>query len=220
MKSPTLYNPLQLEQIQKFIYNTFGGEEDGLIAHELTSEYVHTDVQIVAPEGDSRTFVTVGMGAREMNAPYPVLGLRRVELLMCASPDLDIYSEEAMTIVNELVSLSKFPFRENTWLHHGHTIDASDAFRDTFGFDAFGFIGIDFTEIDGIGDVDFLLTIPIHKEEREWIMETDAFEGHLMLEEVFGNQLYFADCKRKAFIPDEQTIQKLKEFLQFQRENL
>ena len=65
-----------------------------------------------------------------------------------------------------------------------------------------------------------MITIPIHKEEREWIMETDAFEGHLMLEEVFGNQLYFADCRRNAFIPDAQTIQELKEFLQFQRENL
>jgi hypothetical protein len=159
------------------------------------------------------------MGAREMNAPYPVLGLRRVELLMCASKELDIYSEEAMTIVNELVSLSKFPFRENTWLHHGHTIDASDAFKEAFGFDAFAFICIDFTEIDGIGEVDFLLTIPIHKEEREWIMDTDAFEGHLMLEEVFGNQLYFADSGRNAFIPDEQTIQDLKEFLKWEKEN-
>ena len=218
MKSPTLYNPVQLEQIQNFIYENFGGEEDGLIAHELTSEYVHTDVQIVAPEGRSRTFVTFGMGAREMNAPHP--DLAHVELVMCASKDLDIYSEDAMKIANELVSLSKFPFRENTWLHHGHTIDASDAFQEAFGFDAFALIAIDCADIDGIGEVHFVITIPIHKEEREWIMETDAFEGHLMLEEVFGNQLYFADSRRNAFIPDEQTIQELKEFLQFQRENL
>ena len=94
------------------------------------------------------------------------------------------------------------------------------AFRDAFGFDAFAFIGVDFTKIDGIGEVDFLLVIPIYKEEREWIMETDAFDGHLILEEVFGNQLYFADSRRNAFIPDEQTIQGLKEFLQLQRENL
>ena len=218
MKSLALYNPVQLEQIQEFIYDTFGGEEDGLIAHELTSEYVHTDVQIVAPEGDNRVFVTFGMGAREMNAPHP--DLAHVELIMCASKDLDIYSGEAMTIINELVSLSKFPFRENTWLHQGHTTPASDAFREAFGFDAFAFISVDCTKIDGIGEVNFLLTIPIHKEEREWIMETDAFEGHLILEEVFGNQLYFADSGRNAFIPDEQTIQELKEFLQFQRENL
>jgi len=217
MKSLTLYNPVQLEQIQEFIYDTFGGEEDGLIAHELTSEYVHTDVQIVAPEGRSRTFVTFGMGAREMNGPHP--DLCHVELMMCTSKDLDIYSEDAMKIANELVSLSKFPFRKNTWLHHGHTIEASDTFRETFGFDAFAFISVDFTKIDGIGEVNFLLTIPIHKEEREWIMETDTFEGHLMLEEVFGNQLYFADSGRNAFIPDEQTIQDLKEFLKWEKEN-
>ena len=82
--------------------------------------------------------------------------------------------------------------------------------REAFGFDAFAFISVDFTKIDGIGEVNFLLTIPIHKEEREWIMETDTFEGHLMLEEVFGKQLYFADSGRNAFIPDEQTIQDLK----------
>jgi hypothetical protein len=50
-------------------------------------------------------------------------------------------------------------------------------------------------------------------------METDTFEGHLMLEEVFGNQLYFADSGRNAFIPDEQTIQDLKEFLKWEKEN-
>lgn len=219
MKSLALYNPIQMEQIQNFIYETFGGEDDGLIAHEITSEYVHTDTQIIAPEGDNRVFVTFGMGAREMNAPYPVLGLRRAEFLMCASKDLDIYSEEAMTIVNELVSLSKFPFRKNTWLHHGHTIEASDAFREAFGFDAFTFICVDFAEIDGIGEVDFLLVIPIYKEEREWIMETDAFEGHLLMEEVFGDQLYYADSRRNAFIPDEQTIRELKEYLEWEREN-
>ena len=50
-------------------------------------------------------------------------------------------------------------------------------------------------------------------------MEADTFEGHLMLEEVFGNQLYFADSGRNAFIPDEQTIQDLKEFLKWEKEN-
>ena len=124
-----------------------------------------------------------------------------------------------MTIANELVSLSKFPFRKNTWLHHGHTIEASDAFREAFGFDAFTFICVDFAEIDGIGEVDFLRVIPIYKEEREWIMETDAFEGHLLMEEVFGDQLYYADSGRNAFIPDEQTIQDLKEFLKWEKEN-
>ena len=200
MKSPTLYNPVQLEQIQNFIYENFGGEEDGLIAHELTSEYVHTDVQIVAPEGRSRTFVTFGMGAREMNAPHP--DLAHVELVMCASKDLDIYSEDAMKIANELVSLSKFPFRENTWLHHCHTINASDAFREAFGFDAFALISIDFTELDGIGEVNFLLAVPIYKKEREWMMNTDVYGGYLWLEEEFGNQMYFADSRRNSFIPD------------------
>lgn len=217
MNPLALYNPVQMEQIQNFIYETFGGEEDGLVAHEITSEYVHTDTHVIAPEGDNRVFVTCGMGAGEMNAPHP--SLRRAELMMCASKDFDIYSEEAMTIVAELVSLSKFPFRKNTWLHHGHTIDASDAFLKTFGFDAFAFIGVDFAEIDGIGEVAFLLAIPIYKEEREWIMETSTFEGYELLNDLFGKRVEFADSRRNAFIPDEETIRKLKEFLEWQREN-
>ena len=86
-------------------------------------------------------------------------------------------------------------------------------------FDAFALIAIDCADIDGIGEVHFVITIPIHKVERDWIMEADTFEGHLMLEEVFGNQLYFADSGRNAFIPNEQTIQDLKEFLKWEKEN-
>ena len=217
MKSLVLYNPQQLEQIQTFIHETFGGENDGMIAHEITSEYVHTDIQIVAPEHDNRVFVTLGMGARKMNAPRP--SLCHAELLMCASKDLDPASREGMTLIAELVALSKFPFRKDTWLHHGHTIEASDAFREAFGFDAFTFICVELAEIDGIGEVDFLLVIPIYNEERKWIMQTDAYEGHLLMEEVFGDQLFYADSRRNAFIPDEQTIRELKDFLEWQREN-
>ena len=217
MKLPVYYTPEQMEQTQNFICETFGGEADGMIAHEITSEYVHTDTQIIAPEGENRLFVTFGMGAREMNAPYP--GLRRAELLMCASKDFDIYSKESMTIAAELVSLSKFPFRKNTWLHHGHTASASDAFREAFGFDAFAFICVEFAEIDGIGEVDFLLAIPIYKEEREWIMETSTFEGYELLDSMFGERVEYVDSRREKYIPDEETIRKLKEFLEWEREN-
>ena len=218
MKSLALYNPIQMEEIQNFIYETFGGETDGMIAHEITSEYVHTDTQIFAPEGDNRVFVTFGMGARKMNAPCP--GLCHAELLMRASKDFDPASKEGMTLIAELVALSKFPFRKNTWLHHSHTIEASDAFRETFGFDAFTFICVEFAEIDGIGEVDFLLAIPIYKEEREWIMKTDVVEGLLIMKEVFGEQVYYADSRRNVFIPDEQTIRELKGRLEWEWETM
>ena len=117
--------------------------------------------------------------------------------------------------------ISIFSTLINLWLTFTNGGPLKSSSSDGFGFGslAFAFISVDFTKIDGIGEVNFLLTIPIHKEEREWIMETDTFEGHLMLEEVFGNQLYFADSGRNAFIPDEQTIQDLKEFLKWEKEN-
>ena len=51
MESLALYNPVQLEEIQDFIHNTYGGEEDGMIAYELTSESEN------APCADGRTYL-------------------------------------------------------------------------------------------------------------------------------------------------------------------
>lgn len=217
MKTPRMYTQKQMDQIQQFICETFGGAEDGMIAHEITSEYVHTDTQVIAPEGDNRVFVTFGMGAREMNAPHP--RLRHAELLMCASEALDPRSKEGMTLIAELVALTKYPFRENTWLGHGHTIGASAAFRETFGFDAFALICVEDTEIDGIGEVDFLLAIPIYAAERKWIMETDTFKGYMILENIFGEAVYYPDSRREPHIPDRKTLDDLRAALDWEREN-
>ena len=67
-KTPYLYNSIQSEEIQAFISNNFG-KDCGYIAHEIKSEYVHTDTMLIAPQNTDRTFVTFGMGARNMNTP-------------------------------------------------------------------------------------------------------------------------------------------------------
>ena len=53
-------------EFEGFIEDNIGKIEN--IVHEIVSEYVHSDVAIVHDE-DETTFVTFGVGAREMNAP-------------------------------------------------------------------------------------------------------------------------------------------------------
>ena len=212
------YTPEQVAQLQTYISETFGGGEDDLVGHEIESEYVHTDVQIIATKDNDLCFVTTGMGARKMISPCP--DFRRAELLMYTSKEIAPTSKEAFIIVSELQRLSKFPFRNNTWLFHSHTLPASEPFRQTFGFDAFALIWVETAEqIEGIGEIPFLQLIPIYADERQWIMDTDTFEGYMLLDGVFGYRVQYADSKREKYIPDAKTIDELKDFLKNEQEN-
>ena len=225
MKFPVMYTQAQMEQIQKFIHETFGGDENSVIAHEITSEYVHTDTAVIADDGKERVFVTFGMGAREMNAPHPELA--HTELVLSASASFDPQSKEAMTLIAELVALSKFPFREDTWLGHGHTINASDAFQETFGFEALTFCHTgEFAQVEGIGKVGFLAVVPIYAEEREWFMQTNSAECIDDLYDYLGEEMFLADTRRDPGLPvewilmeelkalDRQKQEQFREFLE------
>ena len=83
-KTPYLYNTIQSEEIQEFISDNFG-KGGGYIAHELKSEYVHTDTMLIESKNADRTFVTFGMGARKMNTPN---NAKRCELVMCATKNI------------------------------------------------------------------------------------------------------------------------------------
>ena len=66
------YSPAQMKKITKFIEKNFGGEGEGWVCHELTSEGIHIDVLLCANE-DNQHLVTFGMGSMEM-CNYLVLG--------------------------------------------------------------------------------------------------------------------------------------------------
>ena len=134
-KTPYLYNTIQSEEIQEFISDNFG-KGGGYIAHELKSEYVHTDTMLIESKNADRTFVTFGMGARKMNTPN---NAKRCELVMYSTKNIATESKESFIISGELARISKFPFREDTWLGTGHTMDASEEFKETFGYDFFAF---------------------------------------------------------------------------------
>lgn len=219
--TPILYTEEQEKEIQTFILLNFG--ESAFTSHELESEYVHTDTAMVAPDGQSRTFVTFGMGARPMNSPTDV---RRIELAISASPDMDVYSEKAFWLAGEITHLSKFPFREDTWLEAGHTIGTSLDFEERFGYKYFALWDLELSfQPTGIEDeVHFLALVPLYEEEREWIVNNDTFAFMYHLYDVYGDKMFCADLPREVCIPDwddrEQYEQVLMHGLELNRDQL
>ena len=235
-KTPIMYTDKQFEELEKHLEENFGSHYD-YIVHEIESEYVHTDTFALKTNDGDKIFVTCGMGARAMETPY---GCRRCELVMHARNRLPVTSETAMILAGELTKISKFPFREETWLGTGHTMDVSKKFKETFGYDYVAFMKLPHSaSLTGIKeDVDFLLAIPIYEEEREWCVENHTLAFLEKLNEKFEGKELYADFKRELFIPgpldedemydynvmtvlgiDKPTLQKLCDYLDEQEQN-
>ena len=198
MKNPTYYTEEQMDEVLEFIQKCFGNGEECLVGHEIESEYVHTDVGVVTANEGSRCFATFGMGARKMNSP--IAHLARAELVMFASPEIELTGKEALIIASELQYLSKIPFRNDTWLGPGHTVPASQYFHKTFGFDAFVLDVVAASEFKEIGKVLFLMAIPIYQGEREKMMQESFVNVLEQLETRFGDAIYYADSGREPLV--------------------
>lgn len=139
------------------------------------------------------------MGARPMNAPEE--NLKRIELFGFASYDLIMDSEETKVIVTAITRISKYPFQNNTWIGPGHTINASDDFRNKFGFGFFLFIYGGFTtNLSDIGEVNYLNLIPIYEEERNWIVENGEAGFMAELMQTHGSNALILNNQREALI--------------------
>lgn len=200
-KTPYTYNEKQFAQLEEFITENFGSQYDYLV-HEITSEYVHTDTLIVKSATGQKQFITCGMGAREMNAP---INFKRCELVMLTDNRFVATGEKAMILSSELVKISKFPFREDTWFGNGHTIDASNSFKETFGYDCFAFIKLPMSAtLSGIDNqVNFLLVVPIYKQERDWCVNNNTLAFFEKLQETYANSELCADVQRNPLILDD-----------------
>ena len=200
--TPVMYSPKEMEKLQNYITTTFGWPGD-FLAHEITSEYVHTDVQICHDQ-NIRHLVTFGMSARAMQSPLP--DFQRTELVMSVSDSFDLMSREGGVLLGELTELTKYPFRNDTWFGHGHTVAASKAFRETFGYDAW--LLLDFQEdafhLDDGGEIHFLQAIPIYKDERDWIMENNSVLYFKFLYDAFGDGAVLVNSGREHLLPDEE----------------
>lgn len=163
---------------------------------------------IIAPENTDRTFVTFGMGARKMNTPNNV---KRCELVIHATRDMKVPSKESFIASGELARISKFPFREDTWLGTGHTMNVSKEFKEAFGYDFFALkklsLSANLTGVDE--DIGFLLLVPIYEAEREWCVNNHTLAFLDQLNEKYDGEEFNVDFKRELFIPkdiDEEEI--------------
>ena len=198
---PLMYSVEEMEDLQAFIEEHFGESQD-LLLHEIQSEYVHTDTAVVRTPADETAFVTFGISARPMTAPLQTLS--RCELVAYASPSFNAKSNDGRVIGGELTRLGRFPFANDTWFGEGHTIDASDLFRDTFGYDAFLFLNTHESYIADVNScVRFLALLPIYAEERQYIMEngSSGFLAALLARD--GDSAMHADVRRDPVSAEE-----------------
>lgn len=207
------YSSEQMDMVMDFIEEKFGKGErtgDAWIVHELTSEYIHTDV-VIAENDDYQHFVTCGMGVREMPncMPFGDKAFKRIELFLVGSKERTFNDYEKRVLAGELCSITKYPFRNNTFLGPGHTIDASAQFKELFGYDYFLFYGpFEELSVDELGDVYFLTLIPIYEEEREWMVNNNSFAW---LFAFFNREDWdlVVDKEREVFIPSEQEMESI-----------
>jgi hypothetical protein len=207
------YSSEQMDAVMEFIEEKFGkGErtDGGWVAHELTSEYVHTDV-VITENDDYQHFVTCGMGVRKMPncMPFGDKAFKRIELFFAGSKERIFTDYEKRVLAGELCRITKYPFRNNTFFGPGHTIDASTQFKELFGYDYFLFYGpFEELSVDGLGDVYFLTLIPIYEAEREWMVNNNSFAW---LFAFFNSEDWdlVVDKEREVFIPNEEEMESI-----------
>ena len=201
-----MYTAEQIDSVMDFIEEKFGGggKRRGQVSHEITSEYIHTDVAITRNK-DYQHFVTCGMGVREMSN-WMIMAeeeLKRLEVFFILSRKYKLSEKDKLILCAELTRITKYPFRNNTFFGPGHTIDASKEFKQRFGYDYFlFFLPVEKMCVENIGDVHFIPLIPIYEEEREWMVKNDSFEWLLGAAETLDD-IFKIDNKREVFIPNK-----------------
>ena len=193
------YTPEQLSEIQTYIATNLGSNKTDYIAHELESKYVHSDILIIDNQTDLKVFASIGMGAKEMNSP--IESFQNIELMGFASEKLDIKSEESLIIAGELTRLTKFPFSENTWFGPGHTVNASEEFKNAFGYQYFLFTYSGFSvEVSDIGNINYLTLIPLYENERNYIVENGETVFLQKLLAKYGASIFALNEQRNNII--------------------
>ena len=172
-KTPICHDTDEINRYQAFMEKTFRPKDESIIAHELTSEYIHSDILILSKceliDGDC-AYISIGMSARPIKRS-PLREYKRIELMLFSTDKI----KNDTDVINELVELTKFPFKNSTWLGEFHTISASERFEGKFGFAAFLILPAmtkDY-KTKKKKDVKILPILPIYKEELEILKRND-----------------------------------------------
>ena len=203
------YTLEEMKAVENYIESALGiTDESGFDAHEIQSDYIHSDVLIRKNENGETVFASLGMGAREMKTPRE--GYERTELVMFCADEIEVDTEESFQLASTVNGMTKYPFLNDTWFGTGHTVSMSQSDKEKYGYDAFALLeNTEPTEVTDLGVVHFLTMIPIYEDEREWIMENNTFDYLELLFEEFGRDALYVDKPREHFIPVEEQTENI-----------
>lgn len=190
------------EEVTARFEEIFPGRES-FVFHELVSDLVHIDVNIMRPTEDAPFYVlyTTGMSDMPMTLPDEIQDredLKYAELLMFLPADWEFGKE--MGIDQDLPSryfwpvgmmkfLARFPHQYQTWLGWGHTIPNGPNYApldDSVGFGAAVLTGGGEGPLGTLKAKDgklihFYMVVPTYKEEIQYKLKY----GMEKLEELF-----------------------------------
>lgn len=199
---------LYLEEMQEHINKIFPcKEKQPYVFHEILSDIVHIDVNIIPPEGNRDYYVlwTSGMSDKPMNLPdgnYDKKEYERAEIMIFLPGDWklgkagDISSQmpkEYYWPVYWIKVLARFPHEYHTWLDVGHTLPNGEEYDPLGEGTAMG--GFFFLPVIPLGEeypgvdkltckdgtkINFLWAIPMYREEIEFKLE-EGFDAMLDL---------------------------------------
>jgi tRNA uridine 5-carbamoylmethylation protein Kti12 len=147
------------------------------------------------------------MGARSQNSLRP--GYDHIELMMFGSENL----KNDIDVMNQLINLSKYPFRTSSWLGPFHTIDTAEAIKEKFGYSYLWFLPEIFGELE-VEDsseaytIKFLPLVPLYEEERNVLARMDETSEKLrdeLLEAIEEDiSMFHIDVHRPNFAPEAE----------------
>lgn len=223
--TPPAESGLYLEEIQEHIDKVYPcSQKEPFVLHEIVSDIVHIDVNIIPPEGERDYYVlwTSGMSDLPMNLPdgdYDKKEFNRAELFMYLPADWKFgkmgemdsqVPDEYYWPVHWIRFLARFPHEYHTWLGSGHTLPNGENYAPLGeGTEMGGFFfippislgdkypGVEpLTCKDGV-KINFLWAIPMYKEEIEFKLE----EGFDAMMDLFSEKEFprVLDPKRENY---------------------
>ncbi len=205
------------EEISRYFEALFPGRES-FVYHELISDLVHIDVNIMRPTEDKQYYVmyTTGMSDLPMSLPEEVSekdDLRFGELFMflpaswnpgnTGQLDSDIPDSEYWPI-RLIKYLARFPHEYETWLGWGHTIPNGPNYSPLCeGTEMGGVVlvqlggDMEAMEAEDGSRINFFMVVPAYREEIEYKLE----HGMNALDERFseGNLPVVLDIHRPNY---------------------
>jgi hypothetical protein len=190
------------EEINQYFKALYPNREE-LVHHELISDLIHIDVNIMKPTEDDPFYVlyTTGMSDLPMNLPEEISEKETFQFgeLFMYLPDTWNYGGDGQLSsdipdseywpIHLIKYLARFPHEYETWLGWGHTIPNGPEYaplcEDTeMGGVVIGQLNGEFEamEADDGNRINFFMVIPAYREEIEYKLE----HGMSALDKRFG----------------------------------